>query len=83
MFRFGIAGDGSCKMHIGNLIQDELKRQGRSVTWFAEQLFYTRPHIYKIFNKATIDTGLLQRISRILNHDFFLDLSKDDNAQQV
>ena len=83
IFRFGIAGDGSCKMHIGNLIQEELKRPGRSVTWFAEQLFYTRPHIYKIFSKATIDTGLLQRISRILNHDFFLDLSKDDNAQQV
>lgn len=68
-------------MHIGNLIQEELKRQGRSVTWFASQLFYTRPHIYKIFSRATIDTGLLQRISKILNHDFFKDLSEgnDDN----
>ena len=70
-------------MHIGSLIQEELKRQGRSVTWFAEQLFYTRPHIYKIFSKATIDTGLLQRISKILNHDFFSDLSKDDDTPQV
>mgnify|MGYP002624723440 FL=1 len=82
-FRLGIADNEACKMHIGNLIQEELKRQGRSVTWFAEQLFYTRPHIYKIFSKATIDTGLLQRISRILNHDFFQDLSNDDNTQQV
>ena len=82
-FRFVIADKIACKMHIGSLIQEELKRQGRSVTWFAEQLFYTRPHIYKIFSKATIDTGLLQRISKILNHDFFSDLSKDDDTPQV
>ncbi|MCD7721070.1 MAG: hypothetical protein LUI09_02450 [Prevotellaceae bacterium] len=63
-------------MHIGSLIRKELKRSGHTVTWFAAQICCTRTHAYKIFRKESIDTGLLERVSRTLGHDFFQDLSK-------
>ncbi|MBQ4345155.1 MAG: hypothetical protein IJC40_04560 [Muribaculaceae bacterium] len=61
--------------HIGRHIQATLRDQGRTVTWFAKQLCCTRPNAYKIFAKDNIDLQLLLRISNILNHDFFLDIS--------
>ena len=64
-------------IHAGQLIKDTLHRQGRTVTWFAAQLCCTRPNVYKIFNKENVDVYLLWRISLILQHDFFKDLSDD------
>ena len=64
-------------MHIGNRVQQVLREQERSVTWFAEKLCYTRSNAYKIFERSSIDTFLLQRISKILNHNFFEDLSEE------
>lgn len=62
-------------IHIGKLIEKTLHEQGRSVTWFAIQLCCTRPNVYKIFRKENIDVHLLWRISCILNHNFFKDIS--------
>lgn len=59
------------KIHIGHLIQQQLKEQGRSVTWFAQRLNYDRSNAYKIFSKPHIDTDLLLTISKVLNYDFF------------
>lgn len=58
-------------MHIGEAIRKELERQGKTVVWFAEQLSYSRTNIYKIFNKSSIDTEVLQRISIVLQLNFF------------
>ena len=58
-----------------NFTERTLHEQGRTVTWFAGQLCCTRPNIYKIFKKENIDIHLLWRISCILDHDFFRDLS--------
>ncbi len=63
-------------VHVGQLIERTLHEQGRSVTWFAVQLCCTRPNVYKIFAKESIDTYLLWRISLILDYDFFLELSQ-------
>ena len=56
---------------IGLLIKEELLRQERGITWFARKLACDRSNIYRIFDKESIDTGLLLRISLILQHDFF------------
>ena len=58
-------------VHIGQLIQQELYRQGRSIVWFAEQLCCSRSNVYKIFSKPDIDTLLLLKISSILHYNFF------------
>ncbi len=61
---------------IGNLIKKELERQERSVSWFARKLSCDRSNVYRLFQKESIDTNLLARISIILNHNFFADLSQ-------
>lgn len=62
---------------IGILIKEELERQERSVSWFARKLSCDRSNVYRLFQKENIDTGLLTRISLLLNHDFFADLSEN------
>lgn len=58
-------------VHIGALIKEELQRQERSVTWFANKLCCERTNVYSIFKRESIDTALLLRISTILHHNFF------------
>ena len=46
-------------IHIGELIEKELHRQERSVTWFANKLYCDRSNVYSIFKRQSIDTDLL------------------------
>ena len=62
---------------IGQLIKEELERQERTVAWFARKLSCDRSNVYRLFQKHSIDTALLRRISLILNRDFFAELSKN------
>ena len=48
-----------------------MKEQGHTVTWLACKLSYSRTNVYKIYDKKSIDTDLLLRISSILQYDFF------------
>ena len=68
-------------INIVKHIEDVLHQQGRSITWFANQLCCTRGNIYKIFEKNSIDIYLLWRISKTLDHDFFSDLSSKLNEK--
>lgn len=56
---------------IGILIKDELTAQERTVSWFARKLHTDRSNIYRLFQKNSVDTDLLSRISIVLNKDFF------------
>lgn len=58
-------------VHIGKLIEEKLRQQGRSVSWFAGKLYYDRTNVYSIFKRKSIDTDLLLRISHVLNYNFF------------
>lgn len=62
-------------IHLGTMIKRELKAQGRSVVWLARMINMERTSIYKIFERNSIDVGLLVRISLVMNHDFFQDIS--------
>lgn len=68
---------------IGCLIKDELKRQERSISWFARKLACDRSNVYRLFQKESLDTALLTRISLILNHNFFSDLSQSVQKKEV
>ena len=59
------------QIHIGNLIRDELRRSGHTNQWLADQLCVERSTVQRLFNKPSIDTHLLLRISKILNKDLF------------
>ena len=63
------------EMRIGQRIHNELKRQGRTVTWLAQQLDLERPSLYYTFRQNSIDMELLMRISFVLNHNFLFDVA--------
>ena len=64
-------------IHIGSLIEQELRRHDRSVTWLASELHCDRTNVYKVFKRKSIDTRLLVDISVILQHNFFLDYADE------
>lgn len=59
------------QIHIGNLIRDELHRQGHNNEWLAERIGVTTRTLQRIYNKSSIDTQLLLRISQALRIDLF------------
>lgn len=61
--------------HIGQSIKNELARQGRTITWLAGEVHCTRENLYKVFRKPWINTDMLFKVSRALDHDFFKDCS--------
>lgn len=61
--------------HIGKIIKAELKQQGRSAVWLASRLNYGTDNVYKIFQRNHLATDVLWKISEVLNHDFFKDVS--------
>lgn len=65
-------------IHIGQLIKDEMARQGRTPTWLARQINCQRPNVYYIFSQAQINTQLLIAISRALNINFFRYYTDDE-----
>lgn len=64
-------------VHIGNNIKNEIHKQKRTVVWFADQLNCDRTNIYDIYNRASLDTELLMRISIALKVNFFKLLDND------
>ena len=59
------------QIHIGNLIREELRRQGHTNAWLAERISVNVRTVNKIFIKPSIDTQRLYQISKELNKDFF------------
>ncbi|MBR4535698.1 MAG: XRE family transcriptional regulator [Bacteroidales bacterium] len=70
-------------IHIGHIIQEELRTQGRTVTWLAKQLNLHRRACYRIFDSYSIDTQLLLRISELLGRDFFTEYSAILSTKEV
>ncbi|MDE6347648.1 MAG: transcriptional regulator [Bacteroides sp.] len=57
-------------IHIGSIIRCKLEESPLSIAEFAERINRTRPTVYDIFNRKSIDTDLLVRISEVLDYDF-------------
>ncbi len=71
------------KMHIGKKIQEAVKKSGMSVTEFAVKINYSRRNIYSIFEKESVDTALLTKISDVLQHDFFVHYSSNPKKHAI
>lgn len=62
---------------IGKIIEEELRRQERTVTWLSRKIHCDRRNIYDIFSRTSIDTTLLYKLSIALHKDFFAYFSTD------
>jgi len=58
-------------IHIGKKIREELRKQRISVIDFGQRINRTRNVVYDIFERESIDTGLLHKIGKELRVDFF------------
>lgn len=68
---------------IGQLIDDEVRRQGLSVQDFAEKIYCTRQNAYDLFKRSTIDVAQLQLISKALNHNFLIDIMENPELVDI
>ncbi len=76
-------------IHIGSKIKEVTGKKGVNIADFSRRINTSRENVYGIFKRKTIDTGLLERISKVLEYDFFQyytslkaenDKLKEDNA---
>lgn len=58
-------------MKIGEIIRSKYEQSGMRLTAFAEKINTGRNNVYHIFNRDSVDTDMLMRISQVLQHDFF------------
>lgn len=66
------------RQSIGELIENEVRRQGIPITEFADRICCRRGNVYDIFKRGDkIDSAQLALISRVLNRNFFKDLADD------
>lgn len=64
-------------MHIGQRIKEVLEQRHKPVTWLAKEINCERTNVYNIFARQDINTGLLVKISSILEHNFFKELADE------
>ena len=69
--------------HIGEQIKSVLEKKGLSVTEFAKRINKSRENCYSILSRKTIDTGLLVKISSVLEYDFFDQFSTKSQSNTV
>ncbi len=71
--------------HLGQLIQEKLHTSGYTVTEFAEKVGLSRPAVYQMFNKQSMDSDLLVRISLLLKENFVKHIYQlvEDNLHSV
>lgn len=62
------------KVHSGERVKEVFEASGMSVSEFARRLNCHRQNVYDIFKRRVVDVELLQRISKVLEHDFVAEL---------
>ena len=59
------------KIHIGEKIKQRAKELRIGPTELARKINTSKQNIYGIFKRESIDTGLLDKLTKALNYDFF------------
>ena len=62
------------KKIIGQVIKDVVISKKLTHQEFAELILVSDNHVFKIYNKSSLDTKFLEIISKALNHNFFEDI---------
>ena len=62
--------------HIGELIRERAKSLRIGPTELGSKIETSKQNVYGIFKRRSIDTELLAKISKALEYDFFVDISK-------
>jgi len=58
-------------IHIGSIIKQKVMERSLTIKDFAEKINCERTTVYNIFERKSIDSELLIRISKVLDFDFY------------
>ncbi|MBS1644893.1 MAG: hypothetical protein JST36_07640 [Bacteroidetes bacterium] len=71
-------------MTVTEMIRKQLELEGRSLVFLSRQLGTTRQNLHQRLLRDDLPVETVMRISEILKHDFFTDLSSElKNRQQI
>jgi transcriptional regulator with XRE-family HTH domain len=56
---------------IGKEIKDVVKLRKLTADELASALNVSKPNIYDIYKRSSVDTGLLERLCKVLDYNFF------------
>jgi plasmid maintenance system antidote protein VapI len=59
------------QIHIGEIIRQQLKEEGRSIVWLSKQINCDSSNLCKLLNQNSFYTDQLYRISVALKTDYF------------
>lgn len=71
------------KIHAGETVKTYFEETGMTVSEFARRLNCHRQNVYDIFKRKTIDVTLLQRISKVLGHDFVSEMYGTKQSSKI
>ena len=71
------------KIRIGQEIKQEVQKQDLTIEDFAKNLHLASSEIENIFNKTSLETDLLLKISKLLKRDFFSLFSNHVNGNAI
>lgn len=72
------------KIDIGNIVREKLLEKKISNAEFGRMINIQRQNVTKtIFEKSSLDTDLLIRISEALNYNFFQHYKADDDCNKI
>ena len=63
-------------LHIGQLIKSVFDESGMTVSEFARQIHLERTTVYSLFERPSIDSVQLAKISLVLKHNFLSDVEE-------
>jgi len=69
-------------IHIGSIIRSKVEESSLSIAEFAERINRTRPTVYDIFNRKSIDTDLLIKISEALDYNFLQEVYLEKTTEK-
>ena len=71
------------KLHIGQIIRQKVDEKGIKISQLSHRLNYTRRNIYDIFDRESVDSKLLAKISKILDYDFVTEYNTNTECVAV
>lgn len=71
------------KIHIGALVKQFVKENNINASELARELGKTRQNLYDLYKRDDVGVKELLSISKVLNHDFLLDIRKDKQSITV
>lgn len=64
-------------VHVGKMVAIEILKQKKRKSDFAKKVGTDRRNLYRILKKTSLETDLLYRYSKELEHNFFRDLADE------